>query len=324
MQIKLVYPLLLILVFSCNKKDDRFTKEVPDLQETITVNNVSEKYYDSSVNNQSLVNSYPDFFNNIPDSILTSRRADSISLVLNKAVEKEFNNKSLVDSLNSVFKYVKYYYPDFVPPTVYTFTGELPYMNPVAYWRQSNDMVIGPDWFLGKNYPIYEQMGIPAYLRENMQPKYFKVAIAESIAKQYIPIDITKRKFVERMIYAGKVLIATQAFLPDKSPQTIIGYTPEQWQWSKENEVNVYIYFTEQEYLFSEDKKLSERFIEPAPFSKFFSDNDKETPGKIGAWVGMQICNAYLEKHPDVDLVTFLNDTNYLKIFNESKYKPTK
>ena len=324
MQIKLVYPLLLILVISCNKKDGRFTKEVPDLQGNITINNVSDKYYNSSVSNQSLIKSYPDFFNNIPDSILTSRRADSISGVLNKAVNKEFNNKSLEDSLNSIFKYVKYYYPNFESPTIYTFTGELPYLNPVAYWRQSNDMVIGLDWFLGKDYSIYEQMGIPAYLRNNMQPKYFKVAIAESIAKQYVPIDITKRKFIERIIYSGKVLTAIQAFLPEKSPQTIIGYTPEQLQWSKDNEANIYIYFTEQEYLFSEDKKLSERFIEPAPFSKFFSDSDKESPGKIGAWIGWQICNAYLEKHPEVDLITFLNDTNYLKIFNESKYKPTK
>lgn len=318
------YVILVLGIFSCQKKAHEFKTDVPPFTDSIQVKDVSKAYYDTKISNQALAKLYPDFFANIPDTILERRRADTLAIALNQAVENQFKNLTLKDSLRSIFKYVKYYYPNFTAPTVYTFTGELPYMNPVAYWVQSNDMVLGLDWFLGKDYPLYEKMGIPRYIRKNFQPQDLKISIAESMARQLVPMDITKRKFVEKMIYAGKVLLATQAFLPEKSAQEIMQYSPEQWQWCVDNEADVYVYFTEEEYFFDEDKKLSERFIDPAPFSKFFTDADNETPGRVGAWMGLQICQAYLKQNPKVNLATFLSDNDYLKIFKDSKYKPIK
>ncbi|MCK0200156.1 hypothetical protein [Ornithobacterium rhinotracheale] len=318
------YIILISLVISCNHKLREFETDVPPFTDSIQVKDVSKAYYDTKISNQELAKLYPDFFQNIPDTILVRRRADTLAMALNQAVTSEFKKLALKDTLRDIFKYVKYYYPNFKSPTVYTFTGELPYMNPVAYWAQSNDMVLGLDWFLGKDYPLYQKMGIPQYIRNNFKPQDLKISIAESMARQIVPVDITKRKFVEKMIYAGKVLLATQAFLPEKSAQEIMRYSPEQWQWCVDNEADMYVYFTESEYFFDEDKKLSERFIEPAPFSKFFTDTDNETPDRVGAWMGLQICHAYLKQNPKVDLVTFLSDNDYLKIFKDSKYKPIK
>ncbi|MRJ08018.1 hypothetical protein EDL99_03830 [Ornithobacterium rhinotracheale] len=318
------YVILILSVVSCSKKPHEFQTEVPPFTDSIQVKDVSKAYYDTKISNQALAKLYPDFFADIPDTILESRRADTLAIALNQAVENQFKNLALKDSLRTIFKYVKYYYPNFTAPTVYTFTGELPYMNPVAYWVQSNDMVLGLDWFLGKDYPLYQKMGIPQYIRNKFRPQDLKISIAESMARQLVPMDITKRKFVEKMIYAGKVLLATQAFLPEKSAQEIMQYSSEQWQWCVDNEADMYVYFTESEYFFDEDKKLSERFIEPAPFSKFFTDTDNETPGRVGAWMGLQICHAYLKQNPKVDLATFLSDNDYLKIFKDSKYKPIK
>lgn len=318
------YIILFSLAISCGKKSHQFEIDVPAFTDSIQIEDVSKSYFDTNLNNQALANRFPDFFANTPDSVLSRRRADTLGIALNQAVQVSLKNLALKDSLRDIFKYVKYYYPDLKTPKVYTFTGELPYMNPVAYWAQSGDMVIGLDWFLGKEEPLYQKMGIPNYIRNNFEPQDLKISIAESIARQLVPMDITKRKFVEKMIYAGKVLLAMQAFLPEKSSQEIMQYSPEQWQWCVDNEADVYVYFTEEEYFFNEDKKLSERFIEPAPFSKFFTDADNETPGRVGTWMGLQICQAYLKQNPKVDLAKFLNDNDYLKIFKDSKYKPIK
>ena len=53
------------------------------------------------------------------------------------------------------------------------------------------------------------------------------------------------------------------------------GYTPEELQWAKDNEVEIWQYFIENELLFSTNPKLPLRFIVPAPFSKFNLSIDK-------------------------------------------------
>lgn len=324
MKISIVGIFCFLFLLSCHESKDRWDVSPKTFEQKITLTNVSKKYYNPQVNNAELRKDFPDFFSNIPDSILTKRRNDSLAIALNKSVTKEFAPLSLQDSLQAIFSYVSYYYPSFKSPKIFTFTGELPYMNPIVYFGQTNDMVMGLDWFLGSDYPAYEELGIPQYLRATMSSAYLKPVIAGSIATQLVPFDIRKRKFVEKMIYAGKILIAQQAFLPNVSAERIMGYTPEELQWCKDNEADIYVYFAENELFFSDKKTLSERFIDPAPFSKFYGENDTESPGRVGAWMGWQICQHYLDENPKVDLTSFLADSDYLKIFKDSNYKPTK
>ncbi|HLN96658.1 MAG TPA: hypothetical protein VK183_13575, partial [Flavobacterium sp.] len=71
----------------------------------------------------------------------------------------------------------------------------------------------------------------------------------------------------------------------------------------------------------STDGRLGNRFINPAPFSKFYLEVDNETPGRIGTWVGWQIVRAYMEQNEEVSLTQLLAmDAN--EIFTGSRYKP--
>ena len=96
----------------------------------------------------------------------------------------------------------------------------------------------------------------------------------------------------------------------------------EQIDWADYNDVDVWKYFIQNEFLFSTDQELSKRFIENAPFSKFYLANDNESPGKIGAWFGWQIVRAYMQNN-NVTLQQMLQTDNE-DIFKKSKYKPTK
>ena len=113
-----------------------------------------------------------------------------------------------------------------------------------------------------------------------------------------------------------------QALLPDTSDAFKIGYTQDEIDWAVTNAPQIYVYFTEEQLFFSDDKRLNQRFLDPAPFSKFFSENDTKSPGRIAAWMGWQICRSYLDKNKDLSLQEFLMEPDLVKIFNNSGYKP--
>ena len=56
-------------------------------------------------------------------------------------------------------------------------------------------------------------------------------------------------------------------------------------------------YFIENEIFYSDDPKLIPRFINPAPFSKFYLEIDNESPGRVGAWIGWQIVRSYMKNN---------------------------
>ena len=117
-------------------------------------------------------------------------------------------------------------------------------------------------------------------------------------------------------------MYAIAAFLPDSSEQEIIGYTPEQYEWAVQSESNIWKYFIQKEMLYANDPTLTERFISDAPFSKFYLEVDKDSPGRIGVWFGWQIVNSFME-HNDLSMQEMLVIDNE-ELFTKSKYKPKK
>jgi uncharacterized protein YjaZ len=80
------------------------------------------------------------------------------------------------------------------------------------------------------------------------------------------------------------------------------------------------MYFIEKKLLFSTDTKLNKRFLENAPFSKFYLHQDRQSPGRIGVWIGWQIVKSFMQNN-DVSLQKLLT-TDSEDIFNKSRYKP--
>ena len=124
------------------------------------------------------------------------------------------------------------------------------------------------------------------------------------------------------MIQEGKKLTLLQAFLPDVNPQEIIGYTSDQYEWAVKNEAEIWKYFIQKEYLYSTDHELTKRFIEDAPFSKFFLEVDKDSPGRIGTWFGWRIVDSYLNKN-EISIQEAMAIDNE-EVFKNSRYKPKK
>jgi uncharacterized protein YjaZ len=124
------------------------------------------------------------------------------------------------------------------------------------------------------------------------------------------------------MIHEGKKMYLLDLYLPSKLDPIKIGYPKDKFDWATMNEEQVWRYFIENDLLYSTDTQLNKRFIENAPFSKFYISEDTKSPGRIGQWIGWQIVRSYMVNN-DVSLQDLLS-MNEEEIFKNSKYKPRK
>jgi hypothetical protein len=62
-------------------------------------------------------------------------------------------------------------------------------------------------------------------------------------------------------------------------------------------------------------------YINDGPFTPGFT---KDTPPKMGVWLGLQLVKTYMSKHPDFTIPKLLSTKNAHTLFNESGYKPVK
>ncbi len=151
---------------------------------------------------------------------------------------------------------------------------------------------------MGKDHKFYE---FPEYLKQNFEQSQILPDIVSSFFRGKIspPSDNT---FLSQMVYAGKELYIKDLLLPEYSDADRMGYKPEQITWCQENESYMWRYFIEKKLLYDTDQKLIPRFINPAPFSKFYLEIDNESPGRVGSWIGWQIVRSVLWKTMKVSL----------------------
>lgn len=262
---------------------------------------------------------YPIFFNpNIPDSFWLEKMKDTLQIELEEEVIKAFpENATIYDPIKAVFQHVKYYFPKFEPPAVYTSTTDVAYESKVIL--NGRNMVVGLDNYLGQNHYFYE--GVQGYFTQNMNAERMPVDVALELASHTVA-PIQDRTFLSEIIYYGKILYMADLWIPKAPEALIIGYTEDQWKWAMENEEDVWRYLIERELLYSTDASLKPRFIEEGPFSKFYLELDSESPGRIGVYMGWQIVTSYMKRN-DVSMEELaILDADL--IFKNSKYKPRK
>lgn len=262
---------------------------------------------------------YPFFFPpQFADSVWEQRLIDTLQIQLNTEVAKVFPlGIDLEADLTDLFKHVAYYFPDFEPPLVYTTTSDVDYQTRII--AAEDKLFIELDTFLGADHPFYE--GISNYVSKNLKPSQILPDVAAVLSKRYIELP-RNRHLLSQCIYYGKQLYLKDLWLPDVSDAEKIGYTEQELQWAKENEDEIWRYFIESELLYSSDRKLPGRFINPAPFSKFNLAIDNESPGMIGRWVGWQIVKSYVENNTMAPQELLLKSSD--EIYRNSKYKPKK
>jgi len=310
--------LLVVLMVSCDKKS-KVEKAVEAIPVALKVDRFDQAFFEAKPSElANLKAEYPFFFpEGTPDAVWIDKMQNKDWRALYAEVQKKFPdfNKQTTE-IEDLFKHFKYYFPETVMPKIYTVIAEMDYHNKAIY--ADDKLIIALELYLGKSHQFYT---FPEYLKQNFEERQMMPDIVSSFAVRKIPPP-TEKTLLANMIYYGKELYMKDIMLPDYTDAEKMGYTPEQITWSQENESYIWRYFIEEDLLFSTDAKLENRFVNMAPFSKFYLEIDNESPGRIGQWIGWQIVRSFMENN-EVSLQEMLK-MDAKQIFERSKYKPKK
>lgn len=307
----------LVLVISCG--NDASTHSI-SITEDVKVYRFEQDFYSVDKNSlKDLKKKVPFLFpNQVGDSIwLAKINNEDEQRLFEKStvVFPDFNQEK--EALDLLFSHVKLYNPSFKSPEVITLITDLDYMSNVVY--TGNYLFVALDMYLGDTSVVYNDF--PLYLKQNYNKKQLVVDVASKLAALAVTKN-NQRQFIDKMVTEGKKMYMLDVFLPDKSDAEKMGYSEIQLAWITENEANVWSYFIQQKLLYSTDAKLGLRFIDNAPFSKFYNQSDKDSPGRVGVWMGWQMVRSYMKNNTiSVKEMLKLDADTLLK---KSKYKPKK
>lgn len=309
---------LLFILVSCDKKS-KSEKAVEAIPVKIEVERFDKLFFETPPKDLGkLKKEFPFFFpKNTTDKVWLEKMKNPLWRELYTEVEKKYSNfEPIQKELETLFKHIKYNFPKTPTPTVITVISEMDYTNKVIY--ADSLLIISLELYLGKEHKFYQ---FPSYLKQNFEEKQMMPDVVSSFSiKEIAPV--TDKTMLSQMIYYGKQLYLKDLLLPDYTDAEKIGYTPEQIKWCEENESYMWRYFLERELLYSVDSRLGNRFINPAPFSKFYLEIDNESPGRVGSWMGWQMVRSFA-KNNNVSLEDLLK-MNAKELFEKSKYKPKK
>jgi gliding motility-associated lipoprotein GldB len=305
------------IFFSCDKKS-KIEREVEKIPVSMKVIRFEQAFFNATPQELSMVKAeYPDFFpREISDSAWIEKMQHPQWRQLYQEVEKKYKNFSTQQAeIEELFKHIKYYFPSIKVPQIYTAIGEMDYLNKAIY---ANDkLVIALELYLGKEHKFYSEF--PSYLSQNFEQRQMLPDIVSSLSYRIVPGSKNK-DLLTLMINSGKELYLKDILLPDYTDAECIGYTENQIKWCQENESYMWEYFISNKLLYSSESKLPNRFINLAPFSKFYLEIDNETPGRVGQWVGWQIVRSYMQNN-EVSVMQLIK-ADPTEIFEKSKYKP--
>lgn len=334
--------LLFLILFSCNSK-----KAGPDVSEVkidIKLQRFDRDFFTIDSNNVVLGltkvhTKYPVltgiFLENIlgldSSNIVTGvKRFLSLSNNLYDTVNRVFNNtEKLEKELETGFRYVKYYFPQYPVPAVATIAGPMDAMaqsenGPTPNFLRPDLLGISLQFYLGKSFSIYND---PFFI-ENVAPLYR----SRRFSKEYIPADALQlvvtdlhpdqshgKPLIEQMIEKGKQWYLLDKFLPGTPDSIKTGFTQRQLEWCRVNEGLIWSFLIKNEDLNSINPTVIQTYIGEGPFTQGFSQDD--SPGNLGQWIGWQIIKKFLSKNTGMKPADLMR-TDARKILEEAKYKP--
>ena len=317
---RIATPLLLIitLLFNSCQLESKKEQQIAKIKIHFDFIPFHRDFFNATPNTISnLKKKYPYLFpSHISDNEWMAKIEKSDERKLYEKVDSLYINlKDLNSELTELYRHVKFYKPDFKEPKTFTLINNLDYENSIVY--ADSLAFISLDMYLGASSEVYESF--PKYLSQNYTYKNITIDLAQQIIERIYKIP-QNRGLLESMVFHGKKLYLNQCFNPNKSENLIVGINEKKLRWTYQNEEDIWKYFVTNELLFRTDNSLKKRFINAAPFSKFYLDSDKESPGKIGTIIGLHIVQSYM-KNNTLSLDIMLNKSGE-EILNKSKYKP--
>ena len=239
------------------------------------------------------------------------------------AVQKINAPVSAHPQLQSLFKNLHYYFPDYpLPKKIIYFIGPLEgFGNSIG----SDYMAIGLQMFLGDTSSWYQseqfQKYFPPYISRNFTPHFIPITAAKNLLQDIAPNSNVTRGLIIEMIELGKRHYILKKILPQSIDADLFGYSAAQYAATMNAEQDIWNYLLKMNFVYSKDPKVTSQLLSEGPFSLYFGN---EIPRNVGVLIGYQIVKSWMAQQSEQDqsnLIALLQMPAE-KIFAESKYKP--
>lgn len=236
---------------------------------------------------------------------------------LNDSVGKHFADiKPLESALTQAFRLAKHYQPKFRAPKVLTFISAVNNFGAVTI---DSVLGIGLDMYMGADFSVYKIIpDMPAYMVRRFTPENIPVNVM-TVLYQQLDAPREGATLAEQMVYLGKQQYFLEHVLPEASEHLRLGYTREQLKFCDDSEKMIWQYFVENKLLYNREGQTTARYVGEGPSTQGMP---AEAPGKIGAYTGYRIVQAFMQRHPDYTLEKLMNTQDAMLIFNGAKYRP--
>ncbi len=314
----ILYFIFFLGLISCDK-ESKIEEDIAKIPVEISIDRFDQLLYGSPISEfKKTRKKYHYLFSpTVSDSVWKAKLTNPMYQELYNEVQLKYNNDDVLrQDLTALFQHIKYYFPKFKTPKVLTVISEMDYENKVVF--TDTLAIISLDLYLGKDHRFYE---FPSYIKNTFEyPQITSDLVSEYY---YRKAKITTDKtLLSQMIYHGKEMYLKDLLIPSTTDANKMGYTEEQLHWCEENQAEMWRYFIERKLLYDTDKELVKRFVDKAPFSKFYLELDNESPGRVGVWLGWQIVRSYMQNNTVTLPEMLAMDEN--ELFLKSKYKPKK
>lgn len=332
--------LLIVFASGCSKKAAINRPDVSSIDVNIKIDRFDQQLKLLSPGevltfNTTMQLEYPFFYSDYMQEILAIGNPKD-SLYIQEVLPKVLEKKDFIDLSNAVttvfpnlkvqekeltkaFKYIKYYYPEYVVPKFISFVGGFSFQTPIG----ENYIGIGLDMFLGANSEFYPALvnSIPLYISRRFTPENVAPRVVETVLREEIlPQSVASYNTLQHMIYNGKILYAMDFMLEDSRDEVKIGYTDEQLEWAKRYQKEIWTWFLQEGLLYSTDYPRVQKYFSEAPFTPELGSKNESAP-KLGSYIGWMIVRKYMERHPEITLNDLLANEDAQQILEDSKFK---
>lgn len=243
---------------------------------------------------------------------------DKEILKVYELVSKEYDNmETEKNELENALKRYHYYFPNKIVPKVTTLISGFAYPIVVT----DSVLGIGIDMYMGSSFSYYDMMRVPQFRKNRMnRNSLLKDAMKGWIQSEFMD-ESGNKTFLQQIINQGKILYAIQKTLPQERPETIMGYSIQQWDWCENHEKAMWGHFVNKKLFYSTLFTEYHKFINEGPFTAEF---DRNSPDQTGYYMGWKIVNSYMTNNPEVTLSELMSNDDSKQILALSGYKPKK
>lgn len=241
----------------------------------------------------------------------TSPFIDTMNMDVAKFFDKQ--EAAFKKDLGQAFTRIKANYPDFKAPQVFTvvsgFGADLAFGDSLA--------VIGIETFLSDS-GRYRMPNVPNYLLRRLNLPYLAPSLLLGLSNPYNASDLMDATLLGEMVRWGKGYYFVKQALPCTADSLVFGFSAKELAFCEKELPSLWAHFLKNRLLFDTNHMMITKYCGERPF---INEISKETPGRLGRWLGYKIVEKYALE-TGKPLAEIMQVEKAQDLLNTSKFKP--